>query len=285
MKINKILPQDNKFIQITEFIALKHKTLYYCGTLPDKRLPAVAIIGSRKPTTYGIEVTTKIAGDLARRGVVIISGMALGIDSVAHRAALEVGGITIAIQGNGLMELYPRSNRQLGEEIVKKGGAIISEYEPDTPPMKHRFLERNRLVSALSDAVLVTEAAARSGTLNTVMHALEQGKEVFVVPGNITSPMSAGCNALLKQGAHPVTSAEDILDVIAPDLLRPQTQLVLGDNPIQTKILQLLQKGIRDGDELRRMTNISASEFSTELTMMEINGLIRNLGANQWTLR
>jgi len=285
MKINKILPQDNKFIQITEFIALKHKILYYCGTLPDKRLPAVAIVGSRKPTTYGIEVTTKIAGDLAQRGVVIISGMALGIDSVAHRAALEVGGITIAIQGNGLMELYPRSNRRLGEEIVKKGGAIISEYEPDTPPMKHRFLERNRLVSALSDAVLVTEAAARSGTLNTVMHALEQGKEVFVVPGNITSPMSAGCNALLKQGAHPVTSAEDILDVIAPDLLRPQTQLVLGDNPIQTKILQLLQKGIRDGDELRRMTNISASEFSTELTMMEINGLIRNLGANQWTLR
>ena len=285
MKINQLSPQDNKFLQIIDSIALVPKRLYYYGSLPQQRMPAVAIVGSRKPTTYGIEVTTQIAENLARRGIVIISGMALGVDSLAHKAALQVGGRTIAVQGNGLARLYPSSNRQLGEDIVTSGGAIISEYEPHAPPMKYRFLERNRLVSALSDAVLVTEAAARSGSLNTVMHALDQGKEVFVVPGNITSPMSAGCNALLKQGAHPATCAEDILEVIAPQLLRPQTQLALGDNPLQSTIIQLLQEGLRDGDELQQRSGVDATTFSTELTMMEINGLIRNLGANQWTVR
>tara|TARA_B100001245_G_scaffold236442_1_gene227414 strand:+ start:4152 stop:5009 length:858 start_codon:yes stop_codon:yes gene_type:complete len=285
MKINQLSPQDNKFLQIIDSIALVPKKLYYYGSLPQQRMPAVAIVGSRKPTTYGIEVTTQIAENLARRGIVIISGMALGVDSLAHKAALQVGGRTIAVQGNGLARLYPSSNRQLGEDIVTSGGAIISEYEPHAPPMKYRFLERNRLVSALSDAVLVTEAAARSGSLNTVMHALDQGKEVFVVPGNITSPMSAGCNALLKQGAHPATCAEDILEVIAPQLLRPQTQLALGDNPLQSTIIQLLQEGLRDGDELQQRSGVDATTFSTELTMMEINGLIRNLGANQWTVR
>ena len=285
MKINQLSPQDNKFLQIIDSIALVPKKLYYYGSLPQQRMPAVAIVGSRKPTTYGVEVTTQIAENLARRGIVIISGMALGVDSLAHKAALQVGGRTIAVQGNGLARLYPSSNRQLGEDIVTSGGAIISEYEPHAPPMKYRFLERNRLVSALSDAVLVTEAAARSGSLNTVMHALDQGKEVFVVPGNITSPMSAGCNALLKQGAHPATCAEDILEVIAPQLLRPQTQLALGDNPLQSTIIQLLQEGLRDGDELQQRSGVDATTFSTELTMMEINGLIRNLGANQWTVR
>ncbi len=285
MKINQISPLDNRFTQILGNIALVPKKLYYNGTLPNKRSPAVAIVGSRKPTAYGVEVTTRIAEDLARRGVVIVSGMALGVDSLAHKATLNANGITIAVQGNGLADLYPSSNRQLGQNVIDGGGAIISEYEPDTPPMKHRFLERNRLVSALSDAVLVTEAAARSGSLNTVSHALEQGKEVFVVPGNITSPLSAGCNALLKQGAHPATSAEDILEIIAPHLLEPQTQLALGDNPLQTKIIRLLTSGIRDGDELQRLSKENATVFSTELTMMEINGLIRNLGANQWTLR
>jgi DNA processing protein len=285
MKINDISPLKQKYLQITSGIALMPTKLYYIGTLPEQRSVSVAVVGSRKPTPYGIEVTTRITEDLARRGVIIISGMALGIDALAHKAALAVGGTTIAVQGNGLDALYPATNRQLGQDIIKKGGAIISEYEPGTPAMQHRFLERNRIVSALSDAVLVTEAAARSGSLNTVMHALEQGKEVFVVPGNITSPMSSGCNAMLKQGAHPATCAEDILEVIAPDLLRPQAQLALGDNALQTTIIQLLQEGIRDGDELQQRADANTSDFSTELTMMEINGTIRNLGANQWTLR
>lgn len=285
MKINQLSPGSHNFLQIIDTIALKPKKLYYIGTLPARRMPTVAIVGTRKPTAYGKEVTNRIATDLARRGVIIVSGMALGVDAIAHRATIDAGGTTIAVQGNGLSQLYPSTNRQLGEDIVAHGGAIISEYEPNVPARDFQFLERNRIVSGLSDAVLITEAAARSGTLNTAKHALEQGKEVFVIPGNITSPLSAGCNSLLRQGATPVTCAEDILEVIAPDLLKPQTQLALGDNPLQTKIIQLLQSGVRDGDELQKQAECDAGEFATELTMMEINGTIRALGANQWTLR
>lgn len=285
MKINTISPQGNNFTQIVTSIALVPKKLYYIGTLPADRRPAVAIVGTRKPTAYGQEVTYRLAYDLAKRGVVIVSGMALGVDGIAHRAALEAGGTTIAVQANGLSRLYPASHRQLGEDIIRGGGAIVSEYEPDTPARIYTFLERNRIVSALSDAVIITEAAAKSGTLNTASHALEQGKEVFVVPGNITSPLSAGCNRLLKQGAAPATCAEDILEVIAPQLLKPQAQLALGDNPLQTKLIQLLQAGIRDGDQLQAASQADASAFATELTMMEINGTIRSLGANQWTLQ
>lgn len=285
MKINQVSPQDNKFLQIIESIVLMPKRLYYIGNLPTERKPTVAIVGTRKPTAYGKEVTTRIATDLARKGVIIVSGMALGIDGIAHRATLEAGGTTIAVQGNGLAKLYPSSHRQLGIDIIQNGGAILSEYEPNVGARDFQFLERNRIVSGLSDAVLITEASARSGTLNTAKHALEQGKEVFVVPGNITSPLSAGCNALLKQGATPVTSADDILEIIAPELLRPQTMLALGDNAGQSKIIQLLQTGMRDGDELQAQSGLDAGEFASELTMMEINGLVRSLGANQWTLK
>lgn len=285
MKINKISPDENEFTQIITSIALVPKKLFYIGKLPETRRPSVAIVGTRKPTAYGREVTTRLATDLAKRGIVIISGLALGVDAIAHRAVLDIGGTTIAVQANGLSRLTPTTNRQLGEDIEAHGGAIISEYEPNEPPYQARFLERNRIVSGLSDAVLITEASARSGTLNTAGHALEQGKEVFVVPGNITSPLSAGCNQLLKQGATPVTSAEDIIEVIAPELLEPQSRLALGDNQLQTAIIEHLQAGVRDGDELQTKVAASSSEFATELTMLEINGLVRSLGANQWTLR
>lgn len=285
IKINQIRPQDNNFTQIITNIAVVPKKLYYIGTLPTSRVPTVAIVGTRKPTTYGREVTQQLAGELARKGIVIMSGLALGIDAIAHRAALDAGGTTIAVQANGLAKVRPFTNRQLGEDIVVQGGAIISEYEPNEPPYLARFLERNRIVSGLSDAVLITEASARSGSLNTARNALEQGKEVFVVPGNITSPSSAGCNQLLRQGATPVTKVEDILEVIAPQLLAAQTQLALGDNATQTAIIEQLQAGIRDGDELQRLSGATPGEFASELTMMEINGVVRALGANQWTLK
>lgn len=285
MKINTISPLDNKFLQITDSIVLMPKKFYYIGKLPDTRPPVVAIVGTRKPTRYGIEVTTMFASELARRGVIIISGMALGVDAIAHRATLDAGGITIAVQANGLAKLTPTTNRQLGEDIVRGGGAIISEYEPNTPPKPYTFLERNRIVSGLADAVLITEASARSGTLNTASHALNQGKDVFVVPGNITSPTSAGCNALIKQGAYPVTSVEDILSIVAPASISEQAPLPLGDNPVQTQIIHALQSGKNDGDDIREMLKISAQELSSELTMLEINGVVRALGANRWTIR
>ena len=285
MKINEISPLSHPYLQILDSIAQKPKKLYSIGTLPSSRIPSVAIVGTRKPTPYGKEVTQLLAGALAKRGVCIISGLALGIDSIAHQAALEAGGTTIAILGNGLPSIYPSTNRQLGERIVEQGGAILSEYEENTPAAGFRFLERNRLVSGLADAIIITEAAARSGTLNTAGHALEQGRDIFVVPGNITSPLSAGCNSLLKQGAIPVTTPEDVLEVIAPDLLQPQSLLPLGDSPAETTIITLLQSGIRDGDQLQQQSKLPSSEFSQTLTMLEINGVVRSLGGNQWTLR
>ncbi|HEY0965145.1 MAG TPA: DNA-processing protein DprA [Candidatus Saccharimonadales bacterium] len=285
MKINKISPLDNKYLQIVDNIAKPPKSLYYAGTLPEKRLPTVAIVGTRKPTSYGKEVTVRFAEELARRGILIVSGLALGVDGLAHKAAIEAGGKTIAVLGNGLPEIYPASHRNLANEIINSGGAIMSEYEPHTKARPHYFLERNRIVSGLADAIIITEAAAQSGTLNTAAHALEQGKEVFVVPGNITSPMSLGCNQLIKQGATPLTDSDDILSVIAPDTLASQAILPLGSNPLETSILQFMASGVRDGDEIRLKAGLDATEFSTALTMLEINGVIRNLGANQWTIR
>lgn len=285
MKINTISPQDNKFIQIIGTIAIPPKRLYFIGKLPEKRLPTVAIVGSRKPTAYGREVTYQLAYDLARHGIIIISGMALGVDGIAHRAALDAGGITLAVLANGVDIIYPAAHMGLSRDILAASGAIISEYEPGTEARDFQFLDRNRIVSGLSDAIIVTEAATRSGTLSTVMHALEQGREVFVVPGNITSPLSAGCNGLIKQGAHPITCANDVLEVIAPDLLRPQSLLPLGATPLESKIIRLLQSGIRDGDELQTLSEVDASEFSQAITMMEISSTIRALGGNQWTLK
>ena len=285
MKIKKISPQENKYLQILDSIAKKPEALHYIGNLLSERLPSVAIVGTRKPTSYGKEVTTRFSFELARAGIVIVSGLALGVDGLAHKGAIEADGHTIAILGNGLPDIYPSSHHQLANEIIKAGGAIISEYDEGAPALPHQFLERNRLISGLADAVLITEAAAKSGTMNTAMHALEQGKEVFVIPGNITSPMSAGCNLLIRQGATPVTSPDDILEVIAPHTLTSQTTLALGTNSSETTVLKLLGEGIRDGDELLQKSKLEQQEFATTMTMLEINGQIRPLGANQWAVR
>lgn len=285
MKINTIAPDKHNYLQIISTVAKSPKRLDFIGTLPEKRITSVAIVGTRKPTPYGKEIGHMLAYELAKRGIAIISGLALGVDAVAHRGALEAGGITLAVLGNGLDTIYPASHKDLAHQIVEKGGALISEYPPEEPARPYYFLERNRIVSGLSDAIIVIEAAARSGTLNTAAHALEQGKEIFAVPGNITSPLSAGCNTLLKQGAHPVTCVEDILEVIAPTKLDVQSVLPLGSNPAEVSVIALLQQGIRNGEELQKASGLAASEFSQTLTMLEINGTIRSLGGNQWMLR
>lgn len=287
MKINKVSPDTHPFLQITASISHPPKTLYYIGTLPSERRPTLAVVGTRKPTAYGREVTSRLAGDLARRGTVIVSGLALGIDGIAHQAVVEAGGIAVAVLGNPLPDIRPATNRQLAEKIISSDGAIISEYGPadNYTVGKWSFLERNRIVAGLSDAILITEASTQSGTLNTAARALEQGKEVFVVPGNITSPASRGCNELIKQGAHLVTSADDILEVIAPSAQTTQTSLPLGTNQLESDIIALLAKGERDGEVIQQATSADPSEFNVALTMLEINGAIKSLGANQWTLR
>ena len=283
MKINSTTPDKNKFLQRLETIAKPPKSLYFIGKLPEESVKTVAIVGTRKPTSYGKEVAEQISRELTQAGIVIVSGLALGIDGIAHRACLEANGTTIAILGNGLGSIYPSTHRDLAKKILAKGGALISEYEPTAPALPYQFLERNRLVSGLADAVIVIEAATRSGTLSTAAHALEQGREVFAVPGNITSPLSAGCNALIKQGATPLTSTQDVLDIIAPQSTQ-QSPLLFGDNPEEVTIIELLQSGIRDGEELQIRSKLDATLFGQTLTMLEIKGVVKALGANQWTL-
>ena len=283
-KINEIRPLTHSYLKIAECIDDLADTLYCIGNLPETRRPTVAIVGTRKPTAYGREVTARIASDLAKRGVVIVSGMALGVDAIAHQAALDAGGTTIAVLANGLHRYYPSTNTQLGKRIVASGGAVLSEYEPGVEPRDFQFLERNRIVSGLADVVIITEAAARSGTLNTAAHALTQGKDLYVVPGNITSPMSAGCNLLLAQGAAPLVDIEELLVKLLPDYQVPAHAIPKGSTPLEQRIIDHIASGLRDGDAILAKLDVSATEFSTALTMLEISGSVRSLGANQWTV-
>jgi DNA processing protein len=282
--INKIDPREQNYLQISRCIEPMLSSLYYIGKLPTERIPSVAIVGTRKPTRYGQEITYKLCYELATRGAVIISGMALGVDAIAHTAALDAGGVTIAVQANGLDNLTPMTNRALGERIVQQGGLVISEYEPGMPPLAHQFLARNRIVSGLADAVVVTEAASRSGTLNTAAHALAQGKEVYAVPGNVTSPMSAGCNQLIRQGATPLLSHQDLVEVLFPTTGDEQARLPMGSNALEQAIIDALSAGLRDGDDICAAAGASPHEFNTALTMLEISGIIAPLGGNRWRI-
>lgn len=283
MKINSVSISDPCFQGRLEPIPNPPETLFSVGNVAIT-VPAVAIVGTRKPTAYGKAITLELAEKLAKKGVLIVSGLALGVDGLAHQGALNVGGRTIGVLANGLDTIYPASHRQLALDIIKKDGGLLSEYAPGTPSMAHQFLERNRLVSALADAVIVTEAAAKSGTMNTVMHALSQGKDVYAVPGNITSPMSAGCNKLIEQGAVPIADIDAFVASFVPlgeNVTRP---LLLAETPEEQSILDLLQSGIADGDELQHKSNLDPVAFSTALTMLELRGIIRPVGANHWSL-
>lgn len=262
--------------------------IYLAGKLPSEQTPAVAIVGSRKPTPYGNEVTYRLAYDLAKRGVIIISGLAYGVDAIAHKAALDAGGTTIAVLASGLHKVYPAANTQLAEQIIGQGGAIISEQEMGHEPRKYDFLSRNRLISGLADAVIVTEAAEKSGSLSTVAHAISQNKSVFAVPGPITSLLSAGPNRLIQDGAHVAIEARDITDVIAPNIGKGPVQQVLlpiESSPLEIKLVELIKKGERDGEMLLQKSRASPEEFLRALTMLELNGVIKPLGGNYWALK
>ena len=286
-KINQIPPLEAKYTEVLGTIAVMPKMLYYYGKIPQKRTKTVAIVGSRHNTRYGEEVAYQLGYTLAKHGVIVISGLAYGIDSIGHQAALDAGGTTIAVLGTPINEIYPRNHRKLATEIIETGGAIISECAPGTKVYpKTSFLERNRIISGLSDIVVVVEAAERSGSLNTATHALEQGKEVFAVPGNITSPYSQGCNKLIRQGAFPYTEPDDILRELFPEefLARKKKCHLKGDTDVETLILNSLASGLRSGEEIMVSTKLPPEVFNQSVTLLEIKGRIRALGANAWAL-
>lgn len=185
--------------------------LYLLGDENILNKPSIAIIGCRQASDYGKKVAFRFAYELAKQGIVVISGLARGIDTCGHLGAVKANGQTIAVLGSGFGHIYPTENKGLCRDIIQKGGAIVTEYEPKSKPEKMHFPARNRLISGLADGVLVVEAKEKSGTLITVDYALDQGKDVFIIPGNITSQNSNGTNSLIQQGAKLVTKVEDIL--------------------------------------------------------------------------
>lgn len=309
LKNNEIRPQEADFTEVLDTIALTPKKLYFYGKMPENRLKlgtkrtyerpkSLAIVGTRRPTKYGEEIAYKLAFEAAKRGAVVVSGLAYGIDSVAHRGALDAGGVTVAVLGTPIDEIYPRTHVGLAERIIEMGGCVMSEVPAGTETgeeyvpgrryyQKTCFLERNRIISGLADIVVIPEAAERSGSLNTAAHALEQGREVFAVPGDIGRPLSRGCNRLIKQGATPYLEPEDVLNLLFPSQRRrksAQAELLFGDTEIETSLLRVLAAGVRDGEEILSRGEVSTRDFNQAMTMLEIKGRVKALGANQWML-
>lgn len=260
------------------------KQLFHEGAALDELLkrPRVAIVGSRNVSTYGRQTTLKLARELAEQGIVIVSGLALGVDGLAHQAALEAGGQAIAVLPGPLEIIAPAQHRQLARQILDQGGALVSEYQPGSVAFKQNFIARNRLVAGLAQAILITEAAEKSGSLHTARFALEQGKDVLAVPGNISSSVSVGTNNLIKAGATVVTSYSDVLHALRLEDHQTKAKDVRGRNAHEQRVLDLLMAGINDGEALLVGSELSTTEFNQTLTMLELGGKVRSLGANNW---
>ena len=246
--------------------------------------PCLAVVGSRKMTAYGKQVTDQLTETVSRRGVTIVSGLAYGVDAQAHQAALQAGGITVAVLASGLDQITPLGNEWLGRKVLEQGGALVSEYPPGTPAMKHSFVARNRLIAALSDAVLIPEAAVNSGSLHTAQYALDLGRSVMAVPGSINSSLSEGANNLIKSGAVPVTSAADITHTLGIGSPAEQARL-FGSSHEENKLLVLMSEGTTDAKQLLELSQLEPSVFNQTLTMLEITGRIYALGGGHWGLR
>jgi DNA processing protein len=286
MIVNKLTVTSSNFPEVLLHIPQPPKVLFVAGKNLSDLLsrPCVTVVGSRKVSAYGKAVTTQLAAELARAGVVVVSGLAIGVDAIAHRAALEAGGLTIAVLPGSLDDIYPSSHYQLAMCILDQGGALVTEYPPGTTTYPGNFIARNRIASGLSHAVLITEAAEKSGTLHTARFALEQGKDVLAVPGNITSRTSSGTNNLIKTGATPVTSVDDIFHVLGIQATAP-VRTPRGATPEEQTIINLLAEGENDGATLLFMSRMETSLYNQTMTMLEITGKVRSLGANKWSLQ
>jgi len=220
MDIHELIPGEKYYPAQLYALPQPAYKLYVIGNLEILNHKSLAVVGSRAVTPYGREVTTRLTAEVSWSSIPIISGLALGVDSVAHRAALDAGGHTIAVLPGGIEKIYPPSHSKLAEEVVRNGGALISEHPGTLQPHKYHFIARNRIIAGLAHAVLITEAAEKSGSLHTAQFALDQGKEVLAVPGSIFSGKSTGAHNLINQGAQLVQDSEQILNLfaIAPSL-------------------------------------------------------------------
>jgi len=265
-------------------------TLWVRGALCDDDALAVAIVGSRRATPYGLEVASQLARDLAARGITIVSGLARGVDSAAHRAALDAGGRTLAVLGCGIDIVYPPENRRLADAVGARG-ALVTQFPPGTPPLSYNFPTRNRTLAALVLGVVVVEAAERSGTLSTAGFAADLGREVYAVPGKITSPTSVGVHRLLRDGARLVETWRDVVQEL-PETYRRRvrdTSVATIDTESPSKgtdehrMLQLLMRD--EAQHIERLiarAGMDAARVGAILTGLELGGWARQLGGQRW---
>ena len=272
---------DEEYPSLLKQIYDPPAVLFIRGTLPDKNRKHIAIVGTRHPTRYGIQSTNTIVEPLANSGAVIVSGLAYGIDATAHKATLKQNGITVAVLGSGVDQtsIYPSGNRNLASEIISNGGAIISEFPIGTSPFKSHFPLRNRVIAGLCQTTIIIEAAQKSGSLITARAALEDGREVYAVPGPIDSLLSEGPNNLLKMGAAPVTCAADIMEV------KEVRSTVFSYEPRNETERQLLAKISHEPihvDELMMQANLAIDVTNSTITLLEIKGVVRHVGGRYY---
>ena len=277
---NPAYPQLLKQIPAPPFL------LYAKGNLACLQMPMLSIVGSRKFTAYGRQMTTNFAKELVRAGFCVVSGLALGIDAIAHAGALDASGKTIAVLGNSLddINIYPRNNFDLAREIIAKGGLLLSEFPVPTHANANTFPIRNRIVAGLSHGTLVTEAAEASGSLITANFAVEFGREVFSVPGNISSPQSEGTNNLIKKGAKMTTSINDILEELRPQMstkeLKPKLEIALSEE--EKVVMQVLSPQPTHIDIICKQTKLGTSTISGILVILELKDVIKNIGGQNY---
>ncbi len=283
---------DDEYPRQLKEIATPPLVLYVKGELTNADANAMAIIGTRKPTQYGKTMAFEIGHDLAQRGVTVVSGLAKGLDTQAHRGALKAGGRTLAILGSGLLRLYPKENDKLARAIIEQG-AVISEFPLETNPFRSNFPIRNRIISGLSQGTIVVEAAAKSGSLITAGFAIDQGRTVFAVPGNIDQPTSAGTNHLIHQGAVLYESVDTVfreLSTLTGTTPQPNDKKVdntaekINLSAEEKKVLALLEHRPLHMDELTETSNLSAPHLSVLLLTLEMKQLVAQLPGKYYSL-
>ncbi len=258
--------------------------IYVRGDFHEADFWAVAIVGTRRVTAYGRQVTEDFATHLAHNGITVVSGLARGVDAIAHQAALNADGRTLAVLGSGVDRIYPPEHARLAEQITQHG-ALISDYFPGTPPDSANFPPRNRIISGLSLGVVIVEAGEKSGALITASFAAQQGRDVMAVPGNIIAPQSKGTNRLIQQGAHPLLCPQDIYEFLNLQDHHEQqaAREVLPADEIETQILNVLKYEPLHIDEIQAQSGLSIDKVSATLAIMELKGLVRQLGGMSYS--
>lgn len=274
---------DNDYPKLLSEIADPPHTIFYRGILPNDNLASIGVVGTRKMTSYGKQICEEIIKKLASQGILIVSGLALGIDGVAHKAALDGNGSTTAVLGCGVdrQTVYPAAHKYIADQIIASGGSVLSEYPPGFLPTQYSFPARNRIIAGLSQGTLVIEAPASSGALITSKFALDYNREVMAIPHPLTSTSGEGCNNLIKMGAKLITKAEDVLEAINIQTMLKTAEirlpLITAGSP-EDAIFKCLSREPKHIDQIIKESQLKSSEVNSRLILMEIKGMIKNTG-------